>query len=180
MVERKRRSKRPLLPSGAHLPGQRCDRSATGQHRSRPGSGTGEGPLGSAGDLGPLTGEGAEQGGGDAAGAFLARGPRGGAADRAQGPESTLQSSRESLRNSLGCSFVVTAPACFAASAPRMGSDRQAAAVDVPWPGSPGARAFSEPHPKPPGGNPVMSADDSLTGTLHGLRMHSPLMTVNQ
>lgn len=176
-MERKR-SKRPLLPSGAHLPGQRRDRSATGQHRSRPGSGTREAPLGSAGDAGAPDGGGAAQGGGDGAGTFLAQGPREGAADRAQGPDSTLQSSRESLRNSLGCSFVVTAPACFAASAPRMGSDRQAAAVL--WPGSPRARAFSEPHPKPPGGNPVMSAHDSLTGTLHGLRMHSPLMTVNQ
>ena len=48
-MEGKRRSKRPPLPSGAHLPGQRCDRSATGQHRSRAGTRPREASLGSAG-----------------------------------------------------------------------------------------------------------------------------------
>ena len=52
LVEGKRRSKWPLLSSGAHLPGQRYDRSATGQHKSRVGAGTREGPPGSAGDAG--------------------------------------------------------------------------------------------------------------------------------
>lgn len=57
-VEGKRRSKWPLLPSGAHLPGQRCDRSATGQHRSRAGAGTKEGPPGSTGDARDPDGDG--------------------------------------------------------------------------------------------------------------------------
>ena len=54
------------------------------------------------GTLGTLTGAGAGQGGGDRAGAGGMRSRQG------PGPDSTLESSRESLRNSLVCLFVVT------------------------------------------------------------------------
>lgn len=87
------------------------------------------------------------------------------------GPDSTLESSRESLRNSLACSFVVTV---------LTDGIRQAAAVGVPWPGSPRARAFFEPHRKPPNANPVMHPRAGFTWAPHVLRVHSPLVTISQ
>lgn len=124
-VEGKRRSKWPPLPSGAHLPWQRCDRSATGQHRSRAGTRPREASMGSAGDAGDPDGGGSWTRWWRRSRGTSGTGARGMHSRQGPGPDSTLESSRESLRNSLVSLFVVTVTACSAPSAPWMGSDRR-------------------------------------------------------
>lgn len=124
-VEGRRRSKRPPLPSGAHLARKRCDRSATGQHRSRAGTRPREASTGSAGDAGDPDGGGSWTRWWKRSRGTSGTGAGGMRSRQGPGPDRTLESSRESLRNSLVCLFVVTVPACSAPSAPRMGSDRR-------------------------------------------------------